>query len=53
MIEKFYAEIHMLSEIQHPNFVSFIGVHIKKTSPFPVLSNGVNAHKPCPLLRTM
>ena len=37
MVKKFCTEIHVLSKIRHPNFVSFIGVHIKKNSPSPVL----------------
>ena len=35
--ENFYAEIKMLSEIRHPNFVRFIGVYFRDSSPFPVL----------------
>ena len=37
IFEKFCAEIKILSEIRHPNFVQFIGVYFKETSPFPVL----------------
>ena len=37
IVEKFCAEIKILSEIRHPNFVQFIGVYFKETSPFPVL----------------
>ena len=37
MVEKFCAEIKILSEIRHPNFVQFIGVYFRETSPFPVL----------------
>ena len=37
MVERFCAEIKMLSEIRHPNFVRFIGVHIRENSPFPIL----------------
>ena len=37
IVEKFCAEIKILSEIRHPNFVQFIGVLFRETSPFPVL----------------
>ena len=37
IVEKFCAEIKILSEIRHPNFVQFIGVYFRETSPFPVL----------------
>ena len=37
IVEKFGAEIKLLSEIRHPNFVRFIGVYFRKSSPFPVL----------------
>ena len=37
IVEKFCAEIKILSEIRHPNFVQFIGVFFRETSPFPVL----------------
>ena len=37
LVENFWTEIHVLRKIRHPNFVSFIGVRIKKNSPFPVL----------------
>jgi len=37
IVERFCAEIKMLSEIRHPNFVRFIGVHFRDTSPFPIL----------------
>ena len=36
-VEKFGAEIKLLSEIRHPNFVRFIGVYFRESSPFPVL----------------
>ena len=37
IVEKFCAEIKILSEIRHPIFVQFIGVYFRETSPFPVL----------------
>ena len=37
IVEKFCAEIKILSEIRHPNFVQFIGVYFREISPFPVL----------------
>ena len=37
ILENFLAEIKMLSEIRHPNFVQFIGVYFRESSPFPVL----------------
>ena len=37
IVQKFCAEIKILSEIRHPNFVQFIGVYFRETSPFPVL----------------
>ena len=36
-VKKFGAEIKLLSEIRHPNFVRFIGVYFRESSPFPVL----------------
>ena len=37
IVEKFCAEIKLLSEIRHPNFVHFIGVYFRENSSFPVL----------------
>jgi len=37
IVERFCAEIKLLSEIRHPNFVRFIGVYFKDGSPFPIL----------------
>ena len=37
VVENFGAEIKLLSEIRHPNFVRFIGVYFRESSPFPVL----------------
>ena len=37
IVRKFCAEIKLLSELRHPNFVHFIGVYFRETSPFPVL----------------
>ena len=35
IVERFCAEIKILSELRHPNFVRFIGVHIRENSTFP------------------
>ena len=35
IVERFCAEIKILSEIRHPNFVRFIGVHVRENSTFP------------------
>ena len=35
IVERFCTEIKILSEIRHPNFVRFIGVHIRESSTFP------------------
>ena len=35
IVEKFCAEIKILSKIRHPNVVSFIGVHVRESSTFP------------------
>lgn len=37
IVEKFCAEMKILSEIRHPNFVRFIGVYLRESSPFPIL----------------
>ena len=38
VVERFCAEIKLLSKIRHPNFVHFIGVYFRESrSPFPVL----------------
>ena len=37
IVERFCKEIKLLSEIRHPNFVRFIGVYFRQSSPFPVL----------------
>ena len=37
IVERFCAEIKILSEIRHPNFVNFIGVYVKEGSSFPIL----------------
>ena len=37
VVENFCAEIKMLSETRHPNFVRFIGVFFRESSPIPAL----------------
>ena len=37
IVERFCAEIKLLSEIRHPNFVRFVGVYFRDVSPFPIL----------------
>ena len=37
MVEKFCAEMKILSELRHPNFVRFIGVYLRESSPFPIM----------------
>ena len=36
-VAKFCKEIKILSKIQHPNFVRFIGIYFKGNSPYPLL----------------
>ena len=37
LVNEFCKEIKILSKIQHPNFVRFIGIYFKGNSPYPLL----------------